>query len=191
MVPNATEEKSETEVHPYKSGAFEAWITWRALGGLIVEEEGQKTDRDTGKKITVTNQLRTMPLSEFCETFRVDRKTLWRWAKQTPDLAQRIAARRNEITPLARVSVAYNQLFLLGMQSQDKRAAVDALKTFLGNFGDLQLPVQRQDIKVQGGLMEVLAAAQRDGIIEGEVVEPTNSDTGSGQETPGPLPIPS
>lgn len=175
MQPNATTQNGQTGVQPYKQGAFDAYISWRALGGLIIDE-----DQD--------NKIRQMKLAEFCDVYNVDRSTLWRWRANTPDLAARIEQRRNEIVPAARVSAVYNQLFLTAMQSQDKRAAVEAQRTFLGHFGNLQLPVQRQDIKIQGGLAEVLQAAADDGILEGEVIEPSNIDaTTSGQDT-GALP---
>ena len=187
MSQSDTLEKPQTEVRPYKNEAFEAYITWRALAGLVVDEE--YFDAQEGK--TITNKLRQISLQEFCETYNVNRHTVWLWKNRTPDLAARIEARRNEVVPAARISVAYNQLFLLGMQTGDKRAAVEALKTFLGHFGNLQLPVQRQEIKVQSGLLEVLSAAQREGIIEGEIVEPTNIDASASSPAPSALPNPS
>lgn len=174
MLPNVTEEKTPTVVKPYREITFEDWITFLALGGLMISEEDQT--------------IYKMTLSQFCEKFNISKMTISRWRKQTPDLATRIEARRNEIAPMARVTAVYNQLFLSAMQSKDMRAAVDAQKTFLGHFGNLQLPVQRQDIKIQGGLAEVLIAAEREGILEGELVEPSTIDTDPSGQTPGALP---
>ena len=129
-----------------------------------------------------------MKLSEFCEKFNVSKMTIVRWRKNTPDLAQRIEARRNEITPMARVTALYNQMFLLAMQSQDKRAAVDAGKTLLGHFGNLQLPVQREEVKHSGGWVDVLLQAKRDNVIEGEVINEPNADTGRSIEDSSTLP---
>lgn len=171
MQQNATDEDVETSVEPYKHDAFEGYITWRALGGLIVDEEYD--DPESGQ--IVSNKIRKMPLEEFCKAFNVNRTTVWRWKKNTPDLALRIEKRRMEIVPLARVSVAYNQLFLLGMQSQDKRAAVDALKVFLGHFGNLQLPVQRNQVDVSQNLMDLVNVARKKKIVEAEVVEPDSN----------------
>lgn len=174
MSPNTTLQQYQTEVRPYKIGVFQEWITFLALGGLFIDEDDQHIYR--------------MTLTQFCERMGVARSTVNHWRKNTTNLAQLIEQRRGEIAPMARVSAMFNQLFLTGMQSKDLRAAVDAQKTFLGHFGNLQLPVQRQDIKIQGGLAEVLTAAEADGILEGEIVEPANIDAPTGGETPGPLP---
>lgn len=173
MQPNTTLAKPKTEIHPYKFGVFDQWITFLALGGLLVDEED--------------GHIYKMTLTEFCEKFGVARSTAAAWKNYTKDLPKLIEARRNEISPQARVSAVFNQLFLMSMQSQDKRAAVDAQKTFLGHFGNLQLPVQRQDIKVQGGLLEVLKAAETDGIIEGEIIEPIDINARASDQAPSAL----
>jgi len=175
MQPNATTEKSTSGINPYKTSAFDQFLTFSALGGLIIDDDGK---------------LNEMKLQQFCELVGIERTMTWRWKSQ-PGFAEKVRARRAEIVPLARETKAFNQLFLLGMQSQDKRAAVDALKTYLGHFSQLQLPVQRQDIKIQGGLMEVLEAAEADGIIEGEISESIEPDAGSSGQTAGLLPLPS
>jgi|SRR5665213_25113 len=160
MQPSATDQNVKTEIKPRKLDAFEGYITWRALGGLIIDEEYKGTD-ERGNPKTFTNHVRQMTLGEFCEAFNVDRATTWRWRTNTPNLAELVEKRRNEIIPVARVSAAWNQLFLLGMQSGDKRAAVDALKTFLGHYGNLQLPVQREIVKHEGESWASLVAAKR------------------------------
>lgn len=155
MQPSATSESKQTGVEPRKNDAFEAYITFCALGGLTVTDDG-----------TVTK----MTLEEFLVSYGVHRTTVWRWKKNTPDLAEKIRTRRLEIVPIARETAAWNQLFLLGMQNKDKRAAVDALKAYLGHFSDMQLPVQRQDIKVKGSLAELMSSAEKE-FIEGEIVD--------------------
>lgn len=172
MSGNVQIEKGRTDTEPYKQATFDAFVTYSALGGLIVGEDGKMIE---------------MPVYKFCQQYGVDVRTTQRW-KKTEGFAMKVRQRRAEVVPLARETKAFNQLFLLGMQLQDKRAAVDALKTYLGHFSQLQLPVQRQDIKIQGGLMEVLAAAEHDGIIEGETIEPTDTDTAAGSQTPRALP---
>lgn len=169
MARNATEEKPETGVKPYKEVTFEDYITWRALGGLLIDESDPYTP----------NKVRIMSLDEFCTTFDVSRQTIWRWKNQTPDLAARIEKRRAEIMPLARVGAAWNQLFLNGMQTKDRRAAVDALKTFLGHFGNLQLPTQRTEVDAGQNLLDLVNAARKKNIIEGEPVDRPTANTGS------------
>lgn len=63
------------------------------------------------------------------------------------------------------------------MQSQDKRAAVEALKTFLGHFGNLQTPVQREVHEVGEGFADLIQATRdkpapkKEAAIEGEIVD--------------------
>ena len=152
MLPNVTAPNSSTGVEPYKQGSFDAYISYCALGGILTEDDGE-THR--------------MSLEEFCRTYNVTRMTLNRWKKQTPDWDQRVDRRRKEIVPLARVSAVWNSVYLIARQTQDKRAAVEAQKLFLGHHG-LELPVQRQQVKVEHSLTEMFAKA--DQVIEGEVV---------------------
>ena len=172
MQGNASLQTQPQETEPYKQAAFDEFVTYCALGGLVVEE-----DVDGNPK---PNRL---PLYKFCERVGIDQATTWRW-KRAPGFAEKVRERREEIVPLARESMAWNQLFLLGMQTQDKRAAVDALKTYLGHFSNLRLPTVKQEVKVEHTLADVFTNADK--IIEGEVV---NGPAGSIQGSPTPTDI--
>lgn len=168
--PNATLENSPTPIQPYKDVAFEAYVSWKALGGLVIDEEYEEHD-DKGNPFMVTNKVRQMSLAEFCETFNVDRATTWRWKTNTPNLGELIRERREQMMPTARETAAWNQMFLLGMQTQDKRAAVEALKTFLGHFSGLKVPKQQAEVSASQDLMELFNQARKNKVIEGEVVD--------------------
>jgi len=163
MQDNVTTTENPTPIRRYKEVTFDNWITYLSLGGLMIDEDD--------------GHVYKMTLTEFCTKFNVSKMTIVRWRKNTPDLAQRIEQRRNEVTPMARVTALYNQMFLLAMQSQDKRAAVDAGKTLLGHFGNLQLPVQREEVKHTGGWVDIIAQAKTENIIEGEVINEPDADT--------------
>lgn len=128
MRPNVPRRVSTTTVNPYKFGTFDQYLSYCALGGLITSDEGN---------------ISRMSVSQFCQQFGVDRKTTYRW-RLTPGFDDKVRARREEIFPLARETAAWNRLFLIGLQTDDMRAAVEALKLFLGHFGGLQLPEKRQ-----------------------------------------------
>ncbi|HVB24104.1 MAG TPA: hypothetical protein VNG51_19355 [Ktedonobacteraceae bacterium] len=167
MQGNAISSITPTGVARRHAFAYDEYLTFSALGGMLVSDTG-----------TVSS----MTTKQFCEKYNVNEATTWRWRREH-GFAEKVRARRDEVVPLARETAAWNRLYLIGVSSlgpnaphHDQRAAVDALKTYLGHHG-LRTPVQRQDIKVQGGLMDVLAAAERDGILEGEVVEPTEPDS--------------
>lgn len=161
MQENAQVGKSPIPVKPYQAAAFDEFLTYCALGGLIVTDDGK---------------IEKMPLYQFCERVDVDQATTWRW-KHMPDFAMKVRARRDEVVPLARESMAFNQLFILGMQTQDKRAAVDALKTYLGHFSSLRLPVAKQELEVGEGLASLLQQGRArftkdaDEIPEGAVID--------------------
>lgn len=163
MLQNTTSTNSPTEVEPYKAGVFDEWLSWKACGGLVADEED--------------NRLYKITLTEFCERFGIARSTANNWRRYTPNLAELIEQRRNEIAPLAKVGIMFNQMFLAGMQTKDLRAAVDAQKTYLGHFGNLQTPVQRENITLGNGFTDLLQAARVEGeppqpeIIEGEIVD--------------------
>ena len=179
MQENAGISKTTTRVEPYKKAAFDLYLTFCALGGMIVSDTGG---------------IKPLTLGDFCRSVGVDEETTRRWKKNTPDFAMKVRARRDEITPLARETAAFNRLFLIGMSSlptqtkdlidpatgkvktirtgqlhSDQRSAVDALKTYTGHFSNLRLPVQRQDIKVEGSLADIFTKAEKE-IVEGEVV---------------------
>lgn len=154
MRQNATHRETATTVKPYKFGTFDQFVSYCALGGLITSDEGK---------------ISKMSVSQFCEQYGVDRRTTYRW-RQTPGFDDKVRARREELFPLARETAAWNQLFLLGLQTDDKRAAVEALKLFLGHFGGLHLPAKRQPITYQpNNLAEMLMMAEKEVVTEGEV----------------------
>lgn len=179
MSDKVRNDNQTTVFNPSKTTAFDAYITFRALGGMMVDDTGN---------------LSAMKLKDFYEEYDVDARTVYRW-KQTPNLSTLIRQRRDEVVPLARETAALNRMFLIGMSSiggnalhRDQRSAIQALTTYLGHHGNLQLPVQRQDITIQGGLADVLTAAATDGIIEGEIIEPSPIDAGTGDQDTSALP---
>lgn len=158
MPTNAQITQDLTPVQVRQKWAYDQFLTYSALGGLISDDSGR---------------MRRMPIYEFCQYATIDQKTTWTW-KHAPGFAEKVRTRRIEVMPLARESMWFNQLHLLGMQLQDKRAAVDALKTLTGHFSDLQLPVQRQDVKVQGGIADLLNVARERRLQEtqeGDVID--------------------
>lgn len=162
MQENAGKTETPKGVQPYKKAAFDDYITFCALGGMMV---------------TDTGGIRAMPLYEFCDKWDIDEETTRRWKRGTSNFADLVRQRREEVVPLARETAAWNRLFMIGYSSigdkrqhNDQRAAVDALKTYLGHYGKMQLPVQRQDVKVTGGFLDMMTAAASAGVIEGAIV---------------------
>jgi hypothetical protein len=161
--------------------AYDEYLTFCALGGMLVSDTGA---------------ISSMTTKDFCQKYNVNEATTWRW-KREPGFAEKVTKRRDEVVPLGRVTAAFNRLYLIGMSSlgpnaphHDQRAAVDALKTYLGHHG-LQTPTQRQEVKVEGNFLDMMAAAAREGVIEGEVVDAdaeSQADTGRSIQDTGALP---
>lgn len=153
---------TEDGIQPYKSGVFEEYVTYCALGGMMTDDVGG---------------ISTMTQEKFCETRGVSRMTLSRWKNETHDFAELVRARRDEIVPLARETAALNRLYVIGMSSlgeqaahHDQRAAVDALKTYTGHHSKLRLP--KQSVEVEAGESLVDLFREVSDVIEGELVEP-------------------
>ncbi len=161
MQPDATSKKPPAPVVHRQNVAYDEYITWRAIGGMTVSETGA---------------VGSITLNEFCQRFNVDRATTWRWSKE-PGIEDKIKKRLDEIAPRSRVIAAWNRLLLIGLSSlgstaphHDQRAAVDALKTYLGHHG-LRTPTQKQEIDASNNLMDLVNMARKKQIIEAEVVE--------------------
>jgi hypothetical protein len=178
MLENVETEKTQTVLKPYKQNTFEHYIEWRALGGMVIDEEDPNTP----------NKVRIMTFQQFCHEFDVSAETIRRWKRDIPDLEQKIEQRMNEIVPLARRQAVWNANFVMALQTQDKRAAVEAQKLFLGHFGNLKIPTQRQEIEHKFNAADLLVAAKTDGVIDGEVVHGSDDHTGTNGENPRPLP---
>jgi hypothetical protein len=159
MSPNVTIASDPKVIEPYKAGAFDAYISYCALGGILTDEDGE---------------IHRMPLADFCATYGVTRKTLNRW-KATPDWRERVDKRRDEVVPLARVTAVWNNMYLIARQSRDKKAAVEAARLFLGHNG-LKLPVQRNEVEHQLGntWADLLKQKRERTIVEAEVVDGTD-----------------
>lgn len=144
---NAPSGVASTSVQPYKHGTFDEYLSFCAVGGLITTDDGQ---------------VSRMTEQEFCRQYSINRKTAYRW-RQAPGFADRVRTRRDELFPLARETACWNRLYLIGLQSKDLKAAVQALTLILGHFGGLRLPSQdnTKSRRLPGSLAELLSAAEK------------------------------
>ena len=131
----------------------EQYISYVAMGGVITSDDGLVT---------------TMSQTKFADSIGVHRNTLLNWKRSIPNFGLRVREKREQLFSISRETAAWNRLYIIGMTGTGQ-PAVDALKTLLGHFGELKLPVQRQDVKIQNSLAEMLSNAQK--VIEGEVVQ--------------------
>lgn len=151
--------------------AFDAYLTFCALGGLTTNETGD---------------VKQMKLYEFLKKYNISNTTTWRW-KRRPDFGLLVRQRREEIFPVAREAALFNRLFLIATGSKDHKAAVDAIKTALGHFSDLKLPTQKVEAEIKFNAADMLIKAKADGIIEAEVISGPNDNTSSNGEDQGAL----
>jgi hypothetical protein len=152
MRQNAPYTETPAPVTAYKFGAFDQYVSFCALGGLITSDDGE---------------LSKMTVSQFCQQWGIDRKTTYRW-RQTLGFGDRIRARREELFPLARETACWNRLYLIALQSNDYKAAVQACIILLGHFSGLMLPARRQPQPANQGnsWTELLLKAREKGVID-------------------------
>jgi len=151
MQQNASSNINDTPVNAYKFGAFDQYVSFCALGGLITSDDGK---------------ISSMTTLQFCQQFNVDRKTTYRW-RQTTGFAERVRVRREEIFPLARETACWNRLYLIGNQSNDLKAGVQALALLLGHFSGLMAPSRYNERIVnqnQGSLSDLLMKVNVEGL---------------------------
>jgi hypothetical protein len=131
----------------------EEYISYCAVGGLITEVDGT---------------LKKMSLEQFSEQLKVDRKTLYNWKKTIPNFWTRVEKRRGEIFTQSRISVVWNGLMLRAAKGDAEQA-----KIILGHYANWQPPTQKQEIRI-GGLGDLVNAARRKKIIEGDTTDGNN-----------------
>lgn len=165
--------EQDPAVNIRKTGVFDAYVTFCALGGMMVSDTGD---------------VSFMSQEEFCRQYDVDRHTLNRWKRDTPNFVDLQRQRRDDIVPVARESAALNRLFVIGMSSigekrqhNDQRAAVDALKIYAGHHSKLRLPAQSVEHEAGKSFIELVNQVRHRQVTEGEVtVERSDNHAGSG-----------
>lgn len=142
---NAPYKEVVTPVTAYKVGAFDEYISFCASGGLVTTDDGK---------------ISKMTALQFCQQWNIDRKTTYRW-RRSPNFDRRVRQRREELFPLARETACWNRLYIIGMTGTGQ-PAVDAIKTILGHFGGLELPIKREHGSATTSLAELLYLANQE-----------------------------
>lgn len=151
---NLTTTKKAAEVTKESVGDWrhEAWIDYRALNGLITDDDG----------------IRKMTVDEFATWVGVaTRQTLYDWQKSIPDFWQRVNDRRVEIAPRARLQRIHETWYLKAAQVNNWPVTEAWLRNFDPNFKEARTKVEHD---VAGSLLDVLEKARTRSVIEGEVV---------------------
>jgi hypothetical protein len=158
------------------------WIDYNALGGLIVDNTDERWDSVN----QVTTTMRKMSISEFAKMIDVSRETLRLWRNSIPDFWGKVNVRRQELAPRARLQKMHEVWFLSALKTGAE--GFRDRQMWLANFDkDFRMPAQKMEHDIGDNLAELLIAAKRDGIIEGEVVNGPNDAT-AGSANPGALP---
>lgn len=147
----------------------QAWIDYKAVGGIIVEDE----------------RLRKMTVSELAERLGVDRTTLYNWRESIPDFWQRVETRRKQIHSQEFLTLMHEK-FKLKAYTFDNWAITEA---WLINFDPGYItPKIKVEHDVTDNYAALLATAAKHGIIEGEIVEQKSVDAGTSVSNQPPHP---
>lgn len=143
---NATSDKTQTEIInapiPYSQLSYiqRAYIDWRALNGLITDEDG----------------IRKMTLSDLAKELKVERSTIYRAIEKIPNLWDLINDRLKEIAPRSRLARVREIWYIKAAKGEFQH-----LQLWLANFDpDFRMPTQKHEHDASGGLADVLRIAK-------------------------------
>lgn len=71
------------------------WIDFRAMGGLVIDSDGQVSKKTT---------------DQFSKDSNIPRRTLYNWETAIPDFWEKVKARRNELYARDAVTIIYKSM---------------------------------------------------------------------------------
>lgn len=138
----------------------EDYIAFVACGGMLPSENPDEL-------------IKKMSAQEFADLLEVDRGTLYYWRNHLPGFWDLVEKKRKEIGGKDRLSKVWNGLFLKAASGNPQAAAI-----YLANFDpNFRMPNEKAEKEREDNYAALLAMAAKDGIIEGEIVEPKAIDT--------------
>lgn len=154
---NATPSKSEIEVVnspiPYSQLSYiqRAYVDWKALNGLITDDDG----------------IRKMTLTELAVALKVDRTTVYRAAEKIPNLWDLVNDRIKELFPQSRLQKVRETWYLKAAKGDFQH-----MQLFLANFDkDFRMPAQKVEHELGNSWAALLENKRK--VIDSE---PTNAD---------------
>ena len=151
-------DKASEVSHLLVDARFQALVDFKALNGLMTDEEGN---------------MKKMSMQTLAGLLQVDRGTLYNWMK-VDGFWDAVNTRRKDISPRSRLAKVHETWYLKAVQGDWQH-----LNAWLLNFDDnYRTPSQKVELEAGDSLMEALALArQRGNLIEAEVVdEPNNAE---------------
>ena len=149
----------------------DAYITFCAIGGIMTAEDGAagNVSLTTGELI----DMKPLKVHQFATMMGVTRQTLWNWQTSIPDFWRLVAERRRRIGSEARLTKAWNGIWLKACAGNP-----EAAKLYFANFDpDFRMPTEKKELDIGEGYAELISAAMQQGLIkkksdaiEGEVV---------------------
>lgn len=128
-IANRGDENTGVEFSPYKDYAFDQFLSYSAMKGLAINENGS---------------LEIWTDTMFATHYQVDRKTLWNW-RQKPGFAQQVHARHTKIMKSDFVLLAWRGLAMRAAKGDKGQAEM-----ILTHFGDYTPPAQKHEVKLTG-----------------------------------------
>lgn len=153
----------------------ESLVTYYALNGLVFDEDADEfvINPDNGQKVNIGTKMRKMTMQELADQLRVDRKTLYRWRDQIPNFWQKVAERRKVVSSTTWLAKMHEEWRKKALSMKDWRVTEAWLRNFDDTYREAKTPLPTDNTDNYTAL---LAAAERDGIIEGETVSHGETD---------------
>jgi hypothetical protein len=156
-----------------------SFIDFTALNGLVFDNDASEYQvDDKGKSHAVGAPIRKMTQTELATALGVDRKTLYRWRDSIPNFWNLVGERRKELLGQTWLSKVHETWRMKAIKGDFQH-----MQLWLANFDpNFRMPTQEIKHDVSDNYTALLAAASRDGIIEGEVVQHAQIDAGTSAE---------
>lgn len=132
----------------------QAWIDYKALGGIIFDKDNGVFEHWTAER--------------FATYIGVDRRTLYNWRDSIPSFWDRVAERRKELNAGEWLAELHKKWKLKAMKFDNWQITEAWLINFDKNYKTPKIKVEHD---VGDSYAALLAAAVRDGILEGELVD--------------------
>lgn len=151
-----TKNKPNDTANAVTDPRHQAVIDYRALNGLITSDDG----------------IKKMTVDEFATTIGTTRRQVYRWQDSIPDFWTKVADRRMEIAPKARLSRVHETWYLKAVKGDYQH-----MQLWLANFDpNFRMPTEKMEHDIGSGMADLVANLRRNEQPERKIIDAEISD---------------